>query len=122
MWLQGKWDTEDDDQLMDLVETEGQKWADIGQLLQRLPEACRDRWKEIRHGNIRRHGKWDDGETEKLRSVVEGYLAFKQVSSSFPLPPPSPLPRGLGLLPKQKQKQQCKCLLSERHAAVRACT
>ncbi|KAK9817342.1 hypothetical protein WJX74_005162 [Apatococcus lobatus] len=74
----GKWEKDDDNALLEFVQNDGPRWTEIGNLLGRLPEGCRDRWKEIRHGAAKRSGKWDEEETAKLRDIVEEYLAFKQ--------------------------------------------
>ncbi|KAK9824387.1 hypothetical protein WJX72_009904 [[Myrmecia] bisecta] len=75
---QGRWDAEEDAQLRELVETGGQKWKAIGAALGRIPEGCRDRWKEIRMGEQRRSGAWSEEEVRKLRDAVEEYLTLKQ--------------------------------------------
>ena len=41
--LQGKWSKEEDDLLRELVTDRGPQWKDIGVVLGRLPEGCRDR-------------------------------------------------------------------------------
>lgn len=46
--LQGKWSTEEDEQLLRLVGERGRKWKEIGGAIGRMPEACRDRWLVIR--------------------------------------------------------------------------
>ena len=46
--LQGKWSTAEDGELLRMVQERGRRWAEIGGLLGRLPEGCRDRFLAIR--------------------------------------------------------------------------
>lgn len=41
--LQGRWSKEEDEKLRELVSERGPSWKDIGIVLGRLPEGCRDR-------------------------------------------------------------------------------
>ena len=45
--MQGPWKPEEDEQLRQLVEAKGNKWLDIGEVMGRMGEACRDRWRTI---------------------------------------------------------------------------
>jgi Myb-like DNA-binding domain len=45
--LQGPWKPEEDEQLRALVEGKGNKWLEIGEVMGRMGEACRDRWRTI---------------------------------------------------------------------------
>lgn len=77
--LQGKWSKEEDEQLRQLVGEKGSKWAEISHSLGRLPEGCRDRWRELKLGDAKLNGRWNKDETEKLRSLVNAYMTQKQV-------------------------------------------
>ncbi len=78
--VQGKWSKEEDEQLRRLVGEKGSKWKEISTSLGRLPEGCRDRWRELKLGASKQSGRWSEEETEKLRALVNEYLARKQVS------------------------------------------
>jgi len=79
---QGKWSKEEDEQLRQLVGEKGPKWKEISTSLGRFPEGCRDRWRELKLGGSRQSGRWSEEETAKLRSLVNEYLARKQVCNS----------------------------------------
>lgn len=79
---QGKWSKEEDEQLRQLVGEKGSKWKEISTSLGRFPEGCRDRWRELKLGGSRQSGRWSEEETTKLRSLVNEYLARKQVCNS----------------------------------------
>lgn len=42
-WVQGSWSSEELSKLQELVEEKGRKWKSIGEELERLPQACRDK-------------------------------------------------------------------------------
>ncbi|KAK6347574.1 RNA polymerase I enhancer binding protein [Orbilia javanica] len=72
----GKWSQEQDDELRDLVAQKGTKWTVIGGLMNRMPEDCRDRWKNyVVCGEKRRTNVWDEDEIEKLLSILDDMLA-----------------------------------------------
>ncbi|KAK6518972.1 RNA polymerase I enhancer binding protein [Arthrobotrys megalospora] len=73
----GKWTEEQDDELRDLVAQKGTKWSVIGNIIHRMPEDCRDRWKNyVVCGEKRRKSYWDDDETEKLVGILDDVLAI----------------------------------------------
>ena len=61
----------------------GSKWAEISRSLNRLPEGCRDRWRELRLGDAKLNGRWSEDETGRLRSLVEAYMTQKQVQTNL---------------------------------------
>lgn len=72
----GKWTPAEDKELGDLVEAKGKQWKQIGVLMGRMPEDCRDRWRNyVKCGNKRIQNKWGVDEEERLRSVVTGLMA-----------------------------------------------
>lgn len=78
---QGKWEKEQEEQLLQLVADRGRKWKEIGAVMNRLPESCRDKHKEISLGDAKKKGRWDREETEKLRNIVQDYIAQHVVST-----------------------------------------
>ncbi|KAF5097984.1 hypothetical protein D0Z00_002199 [Geotrichum galactomycetum] len=67
----GKWTPEEDKELGDLVEEKGKLWKQIGLTLCRMPEDCRDRWRNyVKCGEKRVQNKWGVDEEERLREVV----------------------------------------------------
>ncbi|KAF3081150.1 RNA polymerase I enhancer binding protein [Orbilia oligospora] len=71
----GKWTKEQDDELRDLVAQKGTKWIVIGGLLDRMPEDCRDRWKNyVVCGENRRTNFWDEQEIEKMLEILDDML------------------------------------------------
>ncbi len=77
---QGKWSKDEDAELRALVEEQGKRCTEIGGMLGRMAESCKDRWKEIRLGGAKKNGAWSEEEVERLRTAVEEYLAAKSVS------------------------------------------
>ena len=60
----------------------GQRWQAIGAALARMPEACRDRFRETRLGAARRSGKWAPEEEARLADIVPAALAAAQVRAA----------------------------------------
>jgi hypothetical protein len=74
----GTWTKEQDDELMDMIERHGKKWAHIGGLINRLPMDCRDRYRN--HLVCRDTVKldyWSKEEEEKLYEAVQ--IAAKRI-------------------------------------------
>ena len=72
----GKWTPEEDAELSRLcMEKEGQ-WSEVGRALGRMPEDCRDRWRNyIKCGNNRTANKWSTAEEEQLKNII-GKMIF----------------------------------------------
>ena len=72
----GKWSQEEDTELSKLcIEKEGQ-WSEIGRALGRMPEDCRDRWRNyIKCGTNRAANKWTTAEEEQLKNII-GKMIF----------------------------------------------
>ncbi|KAK9389649.1 hypothetical protein V1515DRAFT_279159 [Lipomyces mesembrius] len=71
--LRGKWSAEDDSTLKRMVEMHGAQWKTIGRLIGRMPEDCRDRWRNyVKCGTNRGQNKWSADEENKLIEVVNG--------------------------------------------------
>ncbi|KAK9241267.1 hypothetical protein V1525DRAFT_368311 [Lipomyces kononenkoae] len=69
--LRGKWSAEDDATLKRMVEMHGAQWKTIGRLIGRMPEDCRDRWRNyVKCGANRGQNKWSVDEENKLIEVV----------------------------------------------------
>lgn len=77
--MQGLWSEEESARLLALVAERGQRWQAIGAALGRMPEACRDRYRETRLGAARRSGKWAPEEEARLADIVPAALAAAQV-------------------------------------------
>ena len=66
-----KWDDVHDAELARMVEAQGKKWTLIGRAMGRLPDDCRDRWRNyVKCGQGRREKEWTEEEEGQLRSVV----------------------------------------------------
>jgi Myb-like DNA-binding protein REB1 len=69
--VRGKWTADEDAELGHLVEIKGAQWKTIGLAMARMPEDCRDRWRNyIKCGNQRQQNKWTPEEEERLKEVV----------------------------------------------------
>ncbi|SCU80390.1 LADA_0B07118g1_1 [Lachancea dasiensis] len=71
----GKWTPEEEQELATLcIEKEGQ-WSEIGKILGRMPEDCRDRWRNyVKCGTNRASNKWSAQEEEQLKQVISELL------------------------------------------------
>ena len=90
--FQGAWSAAETARLVALVAAKGPRWTEIGGALGRLPEGCRDRWKEARLGAGRSKGRWSAEEEERLAAAVASDLRRKAgpaagTPSSSSLPP-----------------------------------
>lgn len=73
--VRAKWNSEDDDKLKTLAITREGQWKTIGEILGRMPEDCRDRWRNyIKCGPRRALQKWTPEEETNLVSVVNEML------------------------------------------------
>ncbi|QLG71833.1 hypothetical protein HG535_0C01820 [Zygotorulaspora mrakii] len=77
----GKWTAQEDRELARLcIEKEGQ-WSEIGKALGRMPEDCRDRWRNyVKCGSNRASNKWSLEEEELLKRVISEMLDEAQRS------------------------------------------
>lgn len=81
--VRGKWTPEEDRQLGMMVEKEGKVWKAIGLAMGRMPEDCRDRWRNyVKCGNNRVQNKWSTEEEEKLRKIIENYHVHHEIRPS----------------------------------------
>ncbi|CCE91953.1 uncharacterized protein TDEL_0D03690 [Torulaspora delbrueckii] len=71
----GKWTPQEDQELARLcVEKEGQ-WSEVGKAMGRMPEDCRDRWRNyVKCGSSRASNKWAPDEEELLKRVIAEML------------------------------------------------
>lgn len=69
----GPWTADEDMSLRALVEARGTKWTTISTTLERTPEACRFRWREIKLEPSKSSGTWSKDEENLLREAVEKY-------------------------------------------------
>ena len=67
----GIWTPEEDAKLAELCKTHEGKWKYIGEEIKRMPEDCRDRWRNyVKCGSLRNVNKWSVEEEGKLDSIV----------------------------------------------------
>ncbi len=75
--VRGKWTEEEDQQLGALVSEKSSKWKLIGDLMGRMPEDCRDRWRNyVKCGNKRASNKWSEHEELSLKQVIEEWTTL----------------------------------------------
>lgn len=83
--VRGKWTPEEDVTLGRLAQEKDGQWKLIGQEMGRMPEDCRDRWRNyVKCGNNRAQNKWQDSEEEKLKNVITEILN-EQLNSPAPI-------------------------------------
>ena len=67
----GTWVAEEDDLLKDAVAVKGKAWKEIGESLGRMPEDCRDRWRNyLVNSEHRNREQWTDAEVVNLCSAI----------------------------------------------------
>ena len=77
---QGKWSIEDAERLLELHAEKGNRWKEIGAALGRLPETCRDKYRDLALAQARQTGKWTPGEEGRLNELVTSYMEQRPVS------------------------------------------
>ncbi|CUM68448.1 uncharacterized protein PRCAT00006172001 [Priceomyces carsonii] len=69
--VRAKWTKEDDELLRKLASTKEGNWKEIGEIMGRMPEDCRDRWRNyVKCGENRVLNKWSEDEEKKLKDIV----------------------------------------------------
>ena len=69
--VRAKWSKEDDEFLRKLAQTKQGNWKEIGDIMGRMPEDCRDRWRKyVKCGDNRLLNKWLEDEEKQLRDAV----------------------------------------------------
>ena len=64
------------DSLRKLASTKEGNWKEIGDNMGRMPEDCRDRWRNyVKCGENRVSNKWSEEEERKLRDIVTDMVA-----------------------------------------------
>lgn len=80
----GVWSFEEDNQLRELQQKYDGKWKAIGEQMKRMPEDCRDRWRNyLKCGQDRNTNKWSVEEERILEDIVgsmEGVVNWTKVS------------------------------------------
>ena len=90
----GKWTEEEDEELKKLYVVKPNKWTTIGEMLSRMPEDCRDRWRNyLSCGSKRNTDEWTEDEELSLSvAVQECVQALRKVAirqaKEKNLPPP----------------------------------
>lgn len=69
----GKWSPEEDAQLAALVVEKGRKWTEIGLVVSRTGDACRDRYREVELSEKKRNRRWLADEEHRLVDAVREY-------------------------------------------------
>ncbi|KAF7943156.1 hypothetical protein EAE96_011098 [Botrytis aclada] len=67
----GVWTPEQDEELMELFKTMPKKWSQIGARLNRLPDDCRDRWRNYLSVTNLELGPWKLEEEHQLKDAVK---------------------------------------------------
>ena len=67
----GTWTKEEDERLKEAVAEKGKSWKAVGEVVERLPEDCRDRWRNyLINGDNRNTDTWTDAEVKNLITAV----------------------------------------------------
>jgi hypothetical protein len=67
----GTWSIEEERTLIEFVNSNGQKWKDLGDLLSRTSSNVKDKWKQMggKHNELRKRGTWSAIETKEVELV-----------------------------------------------------
>lgn len=69
--IRARWTAEEDELLRKLAATCNTNWKKVGETMGRMPEDCRDRWRNyIKCGANRAANKWLDAEEQLLKTIV----------------------------------------------------
>ena len=76
----GTWSAEEDEMLKQAVVEKGKAWKEIGDSLGRMPEDCRDRWRNyLVNAEHRNREQWTDAEVVNLcTAILEGMQLMKE--------------------------------------------
>ena len=67
----GVWSPEDDEMLRQAVEEKGTQWKQVGEMIERFPEDCRDRWRNYLVNSAHRNREqWTENEILNLASAI----------------------------------------------------
>lgn len=84
--VRAKWTEEEDKQLHKLAELTTTCWKQIGEAMNRMPEDCRDRWRNyLKCGENRVMNKWSEEEENMLRRIIIEFLSATDRNSPGPI-------------------------------------
>lgn len=73
--IRARWTAEEDELLRKLAASCNTNWKKVGETMGRMPEDCRDRWRNyIKCGANRVANKWLDAEEQQLKTIVMDML------------------------------------------------
>lgn len=81
----GAWTPNEDATLLALVNSDDKKWTKISHEIERTPEACRLRWREI-HAEEWKSGKWEKDEEDRLVEAVREYGGERSLKGNSTVP------------------------------------
>lgn len=81
----GAWSSDEDASLHAMVGSLGTKWTKISETIERTPEACRLRWREIRSKEAK-SGTWGSDEEKLLTEAVEKYGHPRSLKGNSTIP------------------------------------
>ncbi|KAL6721239.1 hypothetical protein ACLMJK_000341 [Lecanora helva] len=67
----GTWSAEEDEMLKQAVQIKGTSWKAVGEMIDRMAEDCRDRWRNyLVNSEHRNHEQWTDDEVRDLCNAI----------------------------------------------------
>lgn len=79
--IRARWTPEEDEMLRKLAATCKTNWKKVGEVMNRMPEDCRDRWRNyVKCGENRAMNKWSEEEETTLRDIVMDMLTNETAS------------------------------------------
>lgn len=84
--VRAKWTKEEDDQIRQLAQQPSISWKSVGEAMNRMPEDCRDRWRNyLKCGENRTMNQWSKEEEDLLKLIVLKMHAI-EVTKDKPAP------------------------------------
>lgn len=84
--IRARWTPEEDELLKKLAVTCKTNWKKLGEIMNRMPEDCRDRWRNyVKCGDNRASNKWSEQEETALREIVMEMLTDESANKGKPI-------------------------------------
>ncbi|KAI9889369.1 MAG: RNA polymerase I enhancer binding protein [Vezdaea aestivalis] len=82
--VRGKWTAKEDEALKNAQAAKPNQWKAIGEMINRMPEDCRDRWRNyLKCGDNRQQDVWTEQEEILLRNAVKKCFKKLKTDPSF---------------------------------------
>lgn len=74
--VRAKWTKDEDELLRKLALSQEGRWKEVGEAMGRMPEDCRDRWRNyVKCGENRSSNKWSESEENQFINIVKQFIS-----------------------------------------------